>query len=474
MNSPPRPPLSWRARRHLLVRSALLCWTLFFGAGHVAQVGAREVPGEVPLDVRLQVRWLERSLSDEDARFNQRVFPEGELFTWEFYGLALQNIAEQTGDKADVARATRVVRALLPKIDAALLNPPFARMAGWPLRGGICWFAGQNLLRARLVQLAPDPTAEEVARLHRDSALLYREFLSSKTGVLPAHPGLTWPVDSLFGFESLKVHDLLYGTRYFTAFGRFRGSVGRSLDPSTGLMASMLHLDGRPRDLPRGCALSWSLAVLPGLDPKLAREQWAAYKREMSSCAGGLCLFREYPAGRGRGADADSGPVVAGFGMSATAFALAAARANGDVQMATALRATGELAGLPALSWWGKRYLGGKVAMFDLLSLWVRTVPLRSAAPGPRALWPALGLALGWGGLAAVQARGLRRAARRAAPGPLSGSKRERALFAASLAVGGLHLVLAAVPFIAPLAGWAALELISRPRAGGVVSPPPS
>ena len=142
----------------------------------------------------------------------------------------------------------------------------------------------------------------------------------------------------------------------FDTFGRFKATMLRIQDRATGLMPSFVYLDGRPRDVPRGCALSWSLAVLPDLDPEYAAEQWAAYRRGFARCAGGLCLFREYPAGLMRGPDADSGPIVGGLGMSASAFALAAARATGDMEMAESLRRAGELLGMPALSWWGKRY----------------------------------------------------------------------------------------------------------------------
>ena len=52
--------------------------------------------------------WLEATLDDADAAANQSVFPEGELFTWEFYSLALFNIAKETKDPADVRRPIAV------------------------------------------------------------------------------------------------------------------------------------------------------------------------------------------------------------------------------------------------------------------------------------------------------------------------------------------------------------------------------
>lgn len=341
-----------------------------------ALIAAAVLATTVPESVRQQVKWLEATLTDQTATQNQFTFPEGELFTWEFWGLALLNIAETTHEPEDVERARREVKRLLPKLEPMLKHQPFAPMASWPLRGGVIWFGGQNLLRARLIALAPsDATQEEVARFHRDTATLAAAFEKSQSGVLEAHPGLTWPVDSLFALESLKLHDALYGTAHFA---KAWAKHARTLDGATyksGLPASFVHHDGRAKDVPRGCALSWSLAVLPRLDPPRAKKYWAAYRSTFFSCTVAPCLVREYPPGVDRKADIDSGPLIGGFGMAATGFALAAARANGDAATAHKLELTGELFGAAIVDGRGKRYLGGSAPFFDVLSLFVRTVP---------------------------------------------------------------------------------------------------
>ncbi|MBS1149759.1 MAG: hypothetical protein H6Q89_1457 [Myxococcaceae bacterium] len=364
-----------------LPRFLLLCLPILATAATAAHLNtAAAKPAGFPEGVAQQVKWLEATLDDEDAAANQHAFPEGELFTWEFYSLALFNLAEETHAPEDVERAIKVARAVLPKMDAMLTHVPFSRMKARRLRGGICWFSGQNLVRARLVALAGErATAKEVQRFHDDSALLFGEFSRSKTAVLEAHPGQSWPVDSLFGFESLQLHDRLFGTAWFRAFDTWVAAMESTKDKATGLHVSFLHLDGRVRDVPRGCALSWSLAVLPRLHPRIAAEQWAAYKKSFFGCTAGVCLVREYPPGVDRAGDVDSGPVVNGYGMSATAFALAAARANGDRETAAALERLGESFGSPVVTAAGKRYLNGTVPMFDVLSLWVRTV--RMTAP---------------------------------------------------------------------------------------------
>jgi len=355
------------ARGCVLVRTMNLALALVLAAG-------------VPDPVRQQVKWLESTLTDDVATSNRLAFPEGELFTWEFWGLALLNIAETTGEPADADRAQREVRRLLPKLEPMLKHPPFAPMAKWPVRGGVVWFGGQNLLRGRLLALVPGTDAE-VERFHRDSATLAAAFEASKSGVLEAHPGLTWPVDSLFALESLQLHDRLYGTTYFE---KAWAKHARTMDATTGrsgLPASFVHLDGRAKDVPRGCALSWTASVLPRLDPPRAAKLWAAYRASFFSCAMVPCLVREYPPGIERKADIDSGPIVGGYGVAATGFALAAARANGDTATALKLEATGELFGASVFDGRGKRYLGGSVPFFDVLSLYVRTVPEATTLP---------------------------------------------------------------------------------------------
>lgn len=439
----------WRARRRAFLSVALALFAAAAGVGHVGAV-ALDDPAEGPgRGVRAQLAWLERSLDPEAAAISGASFPEGELFYWEFMGLAWLDAAE--ADPALRGEADRVARRALLEIDRVLENPPFRRMRSWPLRGGVCWFAGQNLLRARLIEVIG--ADDERARLHADSALLAHAFATSRTGVLEAHPGMSWPVDSLFGYRSLLIHDRLFGTRYFRTYDKWKASMLATLDRQTGLMPSFLHLDGRPRDVPRGCALSWSLAVLPHLDPSFARSQWAAYKKHFFRCQGGLCLVREYPVGVDRAADVDSGPVVAGFGMSATAFALAAARAQGDLEVAESLRRVGELVGVPMTSWWGKRYLGGLIPMFDIFSAWTRAIPIPAGASPARAA-PSLGLGAVltglWGALVFALARRARRCVRAlrdpptapasSAPAP-RGSWLSATSALAAAALVGAHLV---------------------------------
>ncbi len=402
------------------VRLALALLLAAQGSFHVWQVAGAGRPEVDDWAVRAQLKWLQGHLDDGAARFDARFFPEGELFTWEFYGLARANLALSTRRPGDTAQAVSELRRLLPRVEASVTRWPFRSMQGWPLKGGVCWFAGQNLLRGRLVQLAgAGATEAEVRRFHRDSQVLAEAFAASATGALEAAPGLSWPVDSVFGLQSLQLHDQLYGTHYLEpALSKWERNQLRNLN-AEGLPASQTSLAGRPLDVPRACALSWTLAVLPGLDPPAAKQLWARYRAARFDCRLGFCLVREWPSGQARRADADTGPVVNGYGLSGTAFALGAARANGDAEAMRGLESLGELLGVPVWTPGGKRYLFGAVPMFDVLALWVRTVPApastRAAGPSGAALVLALLYA------AAVRALVRPREAARASASPSRG-----------------------------------------------------
>ncbi|MBS2029216.1 MAG: hypothetical protein JST54_15040 [Deltaproteobacteria bacterium] len=448
------------ARRKLFVRAALLVGTLGFGFLHACQIWRGASEG-VPWDVRLQARWVGRAIADDNHAWQHPLFPEGELFESEFYGLALANIADTTHDPDDVARAVSGLRELLPKLEPMVHHAPLKVMAHAELRGGIMWFGGQNILRARLMRLASDRTREEEARFHADSALLARLYGRSQAGLLDSFPGKTWPVDNLFAYRSLQIHDELYGTHYGDLFAKLHDALVRTQDRQTGLAPSFLALDGHAHELPRGCALSWSLAVLRELDPAYADAQWAAYRKHFIRCAFGLCLVREYPPGRDRGMDLDSGPMVDGLGMAASGFALAAAREEGDLETADALTRTGEMLGFPSISWWGKRYWGGEVVFLDVLALWTKTIPLPpSTTTSHTTGWIALPVLLGWTLLALVQLPFVLRARRalREASGP---STVQRALELATYLLLALHLCWPGMRALTLVLGWTAFGLAS-------------
>jgi hypothetical protein len=104
------------------------------------------------------------------------------------------------------------------------------------------------------------------------------------------------------------------------------------------------------------------------------------------------------------------------------------------------LRRTGELLGFPAVSWWGKRYLGGSLALFDVFAVWVRTVPTPPNATRGSAHLVAGAVGAAWIAVALWAFRAARRARedlRRAH----AGSRFQAVVFGATVAACLVHLV---------------------------------
>ena len=126
--------------------------------------------------------------------------------------------------------------------------------------------------------------------------------------------------------------------------------------------------------VPRGCALSWSLAFMPNFAPELTASQYQVYRDKWFVHIAGTTGVREWPVGHEGGMDADSGFVVGGIGAAASGFGIAAAKINGDRENFAGMLRGMELLGF---SYWNvrgeKHYFGGKVLLTDVLALWGKT-----------------------------------------------------------------------------------------------------
>jgi hypothetical protein len=107
--------------------------------------------------------------------------------------------------------------------------------------------------------------------------------------------------------------------------------VAHGADKTTQLPYSRVDLrTGQGTVGPRGCELSWRIALLADLDPDLARRLYARYVKAFWLDRTIVAGFAEWPFGRAGRQDLDSGPVVMGIGATASAFGLAAAKAAAD------------------------------------------------------------------------------------------------------------------------------------------------
>jgi len=375
-----------------------LAWFMVPWLGGLAGTSGRRWYGGLRLEAWAQLCSIQQRLARGEAEEMDRLFPEGKLFSYSFYGFSLVNLATANPQELAICEVAKAeLERILPIVEAEVDAPAFAASRHLTPKGGIIPAAHANLLRAGYVLLGG--TREDILRaFHEASALLFAEFAKSPVASLETYPHDFWPVDNVCALESLRLHDVLFGTRYARACERWAEWMAAHLDAATGMMVAQVSRDGGVVDGPRGCALSWSLALLPGFAPELARSQYERYRSTWFVHVLGITGAREWPPGRSGTMDSDTGPVLFGIGAAASGLGIAAAKANGDAANLTGMLRGVELFGLPVWNRRGKHYFLGRALLADELALWGKTIrvwdrPPRDDRPHP---WPAPALWSFW------------------------------------------------------------------------------
>lgn len=334
-----------------------------------------------------QLAFLESTLDDGAGDRMQDLFPEGFVFSWAIYGLACVQAAEQLPETDPrratlLARAWRAVREVQSPHARSTFDPNLtpaygAYYHGWSL------YLRAVLLRAEGMDNWPN---EEVQKFLEDCETLTLALRRHDHPFLDTYVREAWPADNVVGMAALGIHDQIFAPTYQELIGQWLDQVRERLDPSLGAISHAAHPDdGRPLQGVRGAGLALMSRLLVDVDSDFARDQYERWRKYFFGYRGGLPGGREYPVGvAGRG-DVDSGPLVLGYSGPATVVGAAAARANGDDEVADALLSLSEAAGFP-VTWRGqKRYLAGRVPVGDAFFAWAHTTP-RAGFPSDQAL----------------------------------------------------------------------------------------
>ena len=152
-----------------------------------------------------------------------------------FTGFAIA--ATSLDDPERAAEARPLVLELLARSELEAARGPFAAWGEDDWRG-VIYEGHRNLLRAAYVALGGDNPAV-LEDYHRASADLARRFLAAPSGSLESYPSRVWPVDNVVALESLRLHDVQFGTTVGgEVIGRWSRMMRALIDDETGSFVS--------------------------------------------------------------------------------------------------------------------------------------------------------------------------------------------------------------------------------------------
>ncbi|TDH18606.1 hypothetical protein [Mycobacteroides franklinii] len=360
-------------RRGLALVVTLLC---ALGAAQFLwpQPGITEQSGST---VR-QLTFVRQEIDSHADSAAQQHFPEGYFFTNVLYGLAwVQAAHTDQGLRDQALHEARWALARAESAEGKGVFDPTLRPAY-----GVFWAGWTTWLRGAILTLDNTDGAERQLFAARSDEIA-QAFSVSASPFLSAYPGRSWPVDSTVAIAALRLHDHILGDRFSAVIDRWRSAALGHLDPTTGLLPHEVSAsDAAIIEGARATSQTVIQRFLPEIDGSFARGQYGAYRRQFISYPYGFGpALREHRQGvDGRG-DVDSGPLIAGISLSATVVAMGAARVNGDAELAAAIGAEGELAGVPITLPKTKRYAFGAVPIGDAFVVWSSTARLLTAEP---------------------------------------------------------------------------------------------
>ena len=333
-------------------------------------------------DVVSQLAFIKERLQNGAGEEMQQFFPEGYFFTYVLYGLTWVDVGLKDANRIEEALSES--RWALERLESeqgravfsAELTPPY----------GVFYVGWSNWLRGGILKLQSPENRNpaEVERFTSELTALASAFDASETPFLQAYPSQAWPVDSTVAVAALHLHDTLFPATFEATIKRWIELAKTKLDPATGLLPH--RVDYRTGDLlqgTRGSSQSVIQRFLPEIDPVWARESYPIFREKFVATVVGVPGVREYPAGKDGIGDVDSGPLFAGMSLSSSVVTVAAARVEGDDELADAMLNVGEALGMPVEFGGSKRYALGVLPTGDAFLAWAKSAAPRTFTATP-------------------------------------------------------------------------------------------
>jgi hypothetical protein len=336
-------------------------------------------------DVVTQLAFIKERLHKGAGEEMQQFFPEGYFFTHVLYGLTWVDVGLKNPSR--IEQAITEARWALKQLESpqgryifsAELTPAYGVFyAGWTswLRGG--------LLK---LQVPDKRDTDEIERFTSELTTLAAAFDTSETPFLQAYPNLAWPVDSTVAVAALHLHDTLFPPQFEATIARWITLTKNKLDPATGLLPHEVNRwTGDLIQGTRGSSQSVIQRFLPEIDAAWAAEAYPKFRAQFVDTVLGVPGVREYPKGVEGTGDVDSGPLLAWMSLSASVVTVAAAKVEGDSELANAMLNVGEALGMPIESGGRKRYALGVLPTGDAFLAWAKSATPWTFTPAPMSL----------------------------------------------------------------------------------------
>ena len=318
-------------------------------------VGSSETSTMTSLDA-LAARVLDQGCAQRLLDDRAHSFAEAQVACDAFVSFALVNRTLTAGYRV----APTEVRGVLSR----LLDDALSERGVAPFRPGGMREVGERLLPRSVLYRGfvglMLSGMHRVGALDEDGTELFDALSASlvqdhgSAGLLPSFGAAIWPCDNALAASTLVLHGRFRGDRASAAAGqRLIGRLERLRRRKVGF-PTRVAADGRVIEaLPRGTALSWTVAFL-GMGDRDAAEPFSrdllngfCDRRRLQGSVMAAC--REWPRGVRRGADSASGPVIQGYGVGASALAIAATRVVRSDDWHQALLRAGYRVGLGAI-----------------------------------------------------------------------------------------------------------------------------
>jgi len=259
-------------------------------------------------------------------------FPEGDLFPFTLTAMALAFQAQRHPERADVLRSAIAValRSAEGRVARKLAAPQgdLLRVRDYARQGV---YLGQFALALASWRDAGGDGRFDALQSHC-CGLLLTALQAAEGAPIASYPTYTWTFDTIPALVAVqRWEQRANGARAVPLWTAHQEWLTRNgTDAATGLPFSIVSKLGAPSP-PRGCELSWRIALLSAMDPPAAAGLYRAYKAAFWSEKLLYAGFREFPKGNESREDVDSGPIIDGIGLTATGLGIAAARSQGDL-----------------------------------------------------------------------------------------------------------------------------------------------